>query len=252
MSPRIVSFTKPQDIEAYVEKDAVTKTGATVVYGPYNNIPPSTNAEFVQLYQQPISIHYNHEQPVLEVLDLQRSVEISHWGANINTEDKIILHNAGPKYVHCLCLIIYLLTFGTRLKGHFSRLEHQTQNFNRRLAPHILPALSLHLPSGIRNPYYYDIIGNVSTSNLRVAPSVPKHRQGTQFSLFDLKPRYPILGGWNYSFTLGWDAPLEDSASYDKSTGRYIVEVPIMTPILGAVVNEEWLKIVLPEGATYV
>jgi len=81
---------------------------------------------------------------------------------------------------------------------------------------------------------------------------VPKHRQGTQFSLFDLKPRYPILGGWNYSFTLGWDAPLEDSASYDKSTGRYIVEVPIMTPILGAVVNEEWLKIVLPEGATYV
>jgi oligosaccharyltransferase complex subunit alpha (ribophorin I) len=44
--------------------------------------------------------------------------------------------------------------------------------------------------------------------------------------------------------------PLEDSASYDKSTGRYIVEIPIMTPLLGAVVNEEVLAIILPEGAT--
>jgi oligosaccharyltransferase complex subunit alpha (ribophorin I) len=66
----------------------------------------------------------------------------------------------------------------------------------------------------------------------------------------EFKPRYPILGGWNYSFTLGWDTPLEDSASYDKSTGRYIVEVPIMTPILGAVVNDEELTVILPEGAT--
>lgn len=81
---------------------------------------------------------------------------------------------------------------------------------------------------------------------------MPKDRQGTQYSILELKPRYPILGGWNYSFTLGWDLPLEDSASYDKSTGRYIVEVPIMTPLLGAVVNEEVLTVILPEGATWV
>jgi oligosaccharyltransferase complex subunit alpha (ribophorin I) len=85
---------------------------------------------------------------------------------------------------------------------------------------------------------------------LRTAPSVPKDRQGTQFSIFEFRPRYPLLGGWNYSFTLGWDSPLEDSASYDKSTGRYIVEIPIMTPILGAVVNKEELTVILPEGAT--
>ena len=46
--------------------------------------------------------------------------------------------------------------------------------------------------------------------------------------------------------------PLEDSASYDKSIGRYIVEVPIMTPLLGAVVNKEVLTVILPEGATWV
>lgn len=137
-----------------------------------------------------------------------------------------------------------------RLKGHFSRLEYQSQKYFNRLSSHILPALTLYLPPGIRNAYFYDLIGNVSTSSLRVAPSVPKNKQGTAFSILELRPRYPLLGGWNYSFTLGWDAPLGDSASYNKLTGKYFVEIPIMTPIPGAVINEEELTIILPEGAT--
>ncbi|KAF8913891.1 oligosaccharyl transferase alpha subunit [Gymnopilus junonius] len=233
-TPRVISFTEPKNIESFAASaSAVSKSGATVVYGPFNNLPPSTTDEFIEKYQQPVNVHYYHDQPVLEILKLKRSVEISHWGANLNTQDEIVLYNAGP-----------------RLKGHFSRLDHQTQQFYKRPAPHILPALTLHLPSGIRNAYYYDTIGNVSTSKLRTAPSVPKNRQGTQFSVLEFKPRYPLLGGWNYSFTLGWDAPLEDSTSYDKDTGRFIVEVPIMTPILGAVVDDEELTVVLPEGAT--
>jgi len=231
--PNVVSYTTPTKIEAFTNEEPVSKSGATVVYGPYNDIPSSASDDFIHTYQQPVTVHYHHDQPVLEVLELKRSVEISHWGANLNTQDEIVLHNAGPT-----------------LKGHFSRLEHQTQTYFKRSAPHILPALTLYLPTGIRDAYYYDRIGNVSTSKLRTAPSVPKNRRGSQFSILELRPRYPLLGGWNYSFTLGWDSPLEDSASYDKSTGRYIVEVPIMTPLAGAVVNEEVLTIILPEGAT--
>jgi len=138
-----------------------------------------------------------------------------------------------------------------RLKGHFSRLEHQGQSYFKRPSAHVIPGLSLYLPPGVTNAYYYDQIGNVSTSKLRVAPSVPKGQRATQYSLLELRPRFPILGGWNYSFTLGWDTPLADSASYDKSTGKYIVEIPIMSPIYGAVVNKEALTVVLPEGARY-
>lgn len=58
------------------------------------------------------------------------------------------------------------------------------------------------------------------------------------------------MGGWNYSFTLGWDAPLADSASYDAKTGTYYVGIPVMTLIPGAVVDEAEVKIILPEGAT--
>jgi oligosaccharyltransferase complex subunit alpha (ribophorin I) len=67
-----------------------------VIYGPYNDIPSSALVDFIHKYQQPVTVHYHHDQPVLEVLDLKRSVEISHWGANINTQDEIVLHNAGP------------------------------------------------------------------------------------------------------------------------------------------------------------
>lgn len=75
----------------------MTKSGATLTYGPYERVPPSTNDEFIEKYQQPFVIHYNHEQPILEVPRFHRFVEVSHWGANLNTEDKVVLHNAGPK-----------------------------------------------------------------------------------------------------------------------------------------------------------
>ncbi|KAF8204968.1 oligosaccharyl transferase alpha subunit [Pholiota molesta] len=188
-------------VEGFAKDSVVSKSGATVTYGPFENVPPSTEASFLENHQQPITVHYYHDQPCLEITKLERFAEISHWGANLNIEDKIVLHNAGPK-----------------LKGHFSRLDHQTQAFYKRPASHVLPALTLHLPAGIRNTYYYDTIGNVSTSKLRVAPSTPKNKQ--------------------------------KQYSYDKKTGRYIVEIPIMTPILGAVIDEEDLTIILPEGAT--
>lgn len=114
----------------------------------------------------------------------------------------------------------------------------------------MLPSISLHLPAGIHSVYYYDMIGNVSTSNLRTSPSVPKGSQSNQYSVLELRPRYPIFGGWNYSFTLGWDSPLKDSAGWDKKTGKWIVGVQVMTHVPGAVVNDAEVKIILPEGAT--
>lgn len=57
------------------------------------------------------------------------------------------------------------------------------------------------------------------------------------------------MGGWNYSFTLGWDAPLANSASWDAANSKYIVAIPVMTLIPGTVVNEAEVTIVLPEGA---
>lgn len=134
------------------------------------------------------------------------------------------------------------------MKGHFSRLEHQVQTYKNLPGGHVFRALSLYLPPGAHDAYYVDTVGNVSTSQFRPAPSVPKGVKAKQSSYLELKPRYPILGGWNYSFTLGWDSPLRDWASYGRD-GRYTVAVPIFTVFPDTVIEEAEVKIILPEGA---
>ena len=103
--PRITSYNEPE-VNSFASDNVVSKSGATVTYGPFNGIPPSSSNDFLKEYQQLVTVRYYHEQPVLEVLDYKRSVEISHWGSNLNTEDHIVLHNAGPKYVRSHMLLM--------------------------------------------------------------------------------------------------------------------------------------------------
>ena len=80
----------------------VTKSGAAITYGPYNNIPP-VDKSFVEEKQKVVVVHYADNTPVLEITKLERAAEISHWGANLNIQDNIWLHNAGPTYVSREC-----------------------------------------------------------------------------------------------------------------------------------------------------
>jgi len=230
----IFSYTQPKEV-AFTTSSIATRgtTGTTVTYGPFSDLPPSSNTAFAEKHQQKVSIHYDFGFPMLAIKDLRRTAEISHWGANLNIQDEIHLYNAGPK-----------------LKGHFSRIEHQAQAFQNRRAPHVLTELALQLPAGIHSAYFYDTIGNVSTSHLRVAPSQSQGGLPGRNSLLELRPRYPLLGGWNYSFTLGWDSSLGDYAGWDAEKGRYIVSVPIMTPFGGTVIEDAEVKVILPEAST--
>ncbi|GJJ07075.1 hypothetical protein Clacol_001274 [Clathrus columnatus] len=240
-TPEIHSYTTPSD--NYISPFDVSsasgpvKSGSTVTYGPYNTLPPSTTSAFHTVNQVPISIRYEISSPVLRILSLNRSVEISHWGSNLNIQDEI-----------------HLLNDGARLKGQFSRLQHQVTLYNHRPTNGILTELRLHLPAGISSPYFYDLNGNVSTSHFRPASVSSKVNlkkpSMSQWSILEFKPRYPILGGWSYNFTLGWDAPLGDSVHYDKKQDLYILSVPFWTPIPGASVDKAEVKIILPEAAT--
>jgi len=170
---------------------------------------------------------------VLTVTSLKRAAEISHWGSNLNVQDEIKLHNHGPV-----------------LKGQFSRVEYQKQKHAHLVPPSTVEKISLHLPPGVHNPYFYDLNGNVSTSNFRPSnPPTTSKSRSILYSILDIHPRYPILGGWNYNFTLGWDAHLTDTTRFDKDTGRYMIGIPFWTVIPHAVVDEAEVSIILPEGA---
>lgn len=70
-------------------------------------------------------------------------------------------------------------------------------------------------------------------------------------SILELRPRYPILGGWSYNFTVGWDAPLEKSV-HRTQDGSYILAVPFITGMADVAVENVDFVVVLPEGATQV
>ena len=60
------------------------------------------------------------------------------------------------------------------------------------------------LASGV---YYRDIVGNISTSNLRITPG------GVEL---DLETRFPIFGGWKTQFYTGYTV---SAGSYVSSDG---------------------------------
>lgn len=82
------------------EANIGTKSGATISYGPFQSVGPSVGETFQNTEQQVLSIHYEYDKPILSVVKYQRAAEVSHWGANLNIEDKVMLRNDGPKYVH--------------------------------------------------------------------------------------------------------------------------------------------------------
>jgi len=159
-------------------------------------------------------------------------------------------------------LLISVLS-SSRLKGHFSRLAHQQSKFHATTPAQILTELTFKLPPTSHSPYYYDTIGNVSTSRFRQGstPATAKQDKNKKSRTsprvvdgnLELKPRYPLLGGWNYSFTIGYDIPLPDALKVDtKNSNRKILSVPFMTGLKDVVVDQAELVVILPEGARWV
>lgn len=60
-----------------------------------------------------------------------------------------------------------------------------------------------------------------------------------------------MLGGWNYTFSVGWNLPLGDGG-WGKKIGseKYSLATPFLTPVTDLAVDHVRTKIVLPEGAT--
>ena len=180
-------------------------------------------------------MHYDHPEPVISVPVHHRTAQISHWGNHLSIQDDLSLLNSGPK-----------------LKGHFSRLTHQAISYQRRnghVSPHTLTSLDMPLPPNIYSPYYIDEVGNVSTSKFRPSPKTDVQRKHSAISLLELVPRYPLLGGWNYTFSIGYKYSLGDVLRYDNIRRRYTLAVPFLTPLKGVATDRVELDIILPEGA---
>ncbi|KAI4117494.1 MAG: hypothetical protein LQ338_007542 [Usnochroma carphineum] len=195
------------------------RQGSTFTYGPYDDpIPPGA--------LEPASVRYEFTKPLIHAALLERDVEVSHWGGNLATEERYWLTNQGA-----------------HLKENFNRVQWAaTQYYNPPTSA--LRSLNVPLKPGSVNPYFTDDIGNVSTS---------RFRSSKKEANLELKPRYPVFGGWKYSFRIGWDADLRHFLrKLNTPEGGHVLKVPFLEgPKMaeGISYGKVEMRVILPEGA---
>lgn len=117
-------------VESFSKLNPTSQIDTSIVYGPYKNIAP--------LSFNKLSVHYENNSPFLVVENLERSIEVSHWG-NIAIEEKIEIVHAGAK-----------------LKGSFSRYEYQRESSSGLSS---VKSFKTILPAAASDVYYRDEIG---------------------------------------------------------------------------------------------
>jgi len=209
----ITSFTHVSSGEG----NAPERTGSTITYGPFNELPAGSIEH--------ATVRYDFTRPIPYATLLERDIEVSHWGGNLATEERYWLTNKGAE-----------------LKSQFSRVEWQRSAYYKPPSS-AMEWITMPLKNDASDPYFTDDIGNVSTS---------RFRKNVMEANLEIRPRYPIFGAWNYKFRVGWDRGLRGALHKLKTGDGYVLNVPFLEgPKMGEGVQYESVevRVILPEGA---
>lgn len=197
------------------DEDRPQANGPVYQYGPYTELSPFA--------VKPLNIRYENPLPLIKATKLDRDIWISHWAQSMSVEETF-----------------WVKHIGTKLRDGFSRLDYRRglSSFNLNYAA--IKELVFGLKPDAREVYFTDLVGNVSTSHFRTE---------SQGSMLSIRPRYPVFGGWNYNFTVGWTYDLNN---FVKSIGddRYLLKVPLLESPKDISYDEVTVRIILPEGAS--
>ncbi|ESO08246.1 hypothetical protein HELRODRAFT_169987 [Helobdella robusta] len=196
------------NIDSYTKEKPYNINDRVLNYGPYENIEPYS--------QIALSVHFENNTPFLTVTKMTRVIEVSHWG-NIAVEETFDISHTGAI-----------------LKGSFSRHDYQ----RNQDGVSSVKSFKTLLPASARDVYYRDEIGNISTSSLR------ESEDGLEL---ELKPRFPLFGGWKTQHYIGYNVP---SYQYLYNKGdKFALVMKLVDHIFDdQVVDDFTLKIILPEG----
>jgi len=200
-------------------QDDPTKAGSAFTYGPYGSVEPLETGK-------PINVRYEYTKEMISVDRFERDIEVSQWGGNLAIEERYWITNIGAK-----------------LSEQFSRVSWAAAAYYNPPTSAI-KQLTFPLKVGAKDAYFTDEIGNVSTSRFRT---------NAREAHLELKPRYPIFGGWNYSFVVGWNHDLKDFLKVKPSGEDFVLKVPFLDgPKESLTYKSVDVTIILPEGATNV
>jgi len=120
-------------IESFSRIKPVAADGSQVVYGPYSDVKAFTSGA-----PRSLVLHYENNSPFLSVTQLDRLIEVSHWG-NIAVEEAVQVQHTGAL-----------------LKGSFSRYDYQRSPNSGQSSVKSYKSL---LPAASTDVYYRDEIG---------------------------------------------------------------------------------------------
>ncbi|CAI9717890.1 dolichyl-diphosphooligosaccharide--protein glycosyltransferase subunit 1-like [Octopus vulgaris] len=197
------------NIEFYTKKKPVSQAETSINYGPYPNKEPFTAEE--------LKVHFENNSPFLTVTNMERVIEISHWG-NIAVEEHFQVTHSGAT-----------------LKGPFSRYDYQ----RNQDGVSSIKSFKTILPAAARDVYYRDEIGNISTSHLKEMDDSVE---------LELRPRFPLFGGWKTQYYIGYNVPSYEYL-YNKGD-KYLLKMRLMDHVFDdQIVDHLTVKIILPEGS---
>ncbi|PIA19789.1 Ribophorin I [Coemansia reversa NRRL 1564] len=233
----ITSFAK------VTEGGGSSKNGRSVTFGPF------TSDMMAKLEGVQANVRFRDNSEQLEALTHRREYFVSHWGNDLNILEYYALRNRAPA-----------------IEDGFDKVKQTMSKFTKS-RDNFVKTLLLKVPADARQMYVVDEIGNVSTSAVtgrrRIKGELP-------FKVMQLKPRYPLAGGWNYTWWHGYSVPLSSYLRIDSRNGnQHLLRVPFIGALTGSASQEEEislsaidshntassnyeLRITLPEGASNV
>lgn len=180
-------------------------------------------------------VHFSLNNHLVYFDSVSRIIEISHWG-NVKVKEEYSGVNMAAQN-----------------KGEFHRKEMMIlsgQGFARMRNPGTVLPQNTHVCLFVDHvlPYravgleYYDQIGNISYSNA--------WRVGASHTMLQIQPRSPLMGGWQFDYTVEYNLPLETVVFYDHSLKLYMLNLTMMPSAKGIYSENVNTQIRFPTGSS--
>lgn len=180
-------------------------------------------------------VHFSLNSHLVYFDSVSRTIEISHWG-NVKVREEYSGAN-----------------LAARNKGEFHRRELMIlsgQGFARMRNPGTVLPQNTHvclfvdhiLPYRATGLEYFDQIGNISYSNA--------WRVGSSHTVLQIQPRSPLMGGWQFDYTVEYNLPLETVVFYDQELQLYMLNLTMAPSAKGVYSENVSTQIRFPTGSS--
>ena len=166
---------------------------------------------------------YTYPYPLPYFKKATRDIFVSHWGSIAVDEYFDIFNEAAG------------------INGQFSRVDYMP-HINPNHGQNAINSLGTLLPQYIHGLYYYDYIGNISSS----------HAERKEDHVFyNIEPRFPIFGQWKTDWNQGYNMPTAFHLfqSLEDRT-KHTLEVDFMHAYDKSLTEDYTVRVILPEGAS--